>query len=169
MLPYYFASYIKSPIWKNMLSKFKFEMSKNSWLGSIAYQWEKSSRKKILIIIIIIMITTLKYSKYYCTRNWEPSYSIIFFFFLIFVFNFDFLIASKPKPRQFLLWLKKIVLPHRIYCFNFFQIDGVKQYHFQFFELFSVILTRTNYSQNLKFCVRYYFGTPYKLLDNTIR
>ena len=126
-------------------------------------------------MVMTIMMSLNKNGNYYCTKNLKPCYSIIFVFFLFFFkffYNFDFLITSKtnlppPLPKH-PLSLKKFILSYRICCQNFIQIDNVQKCHFQFFKLFSVILTPKKFSKNLKLRIRYFLETSYNILRGKI-
>ena len=71
----------------------------------------------------------------------------------MFFFYLDFLINSKSKPRPLSSIAQKnfvaFTAQNSIYCPNFIQIDNVQQCHFQFFELFWVMLTPKIFSKNL--------------------
>ena len=84
-----------------------------------------------------------------------------FFLFSKIFFNVDFPNQSAAHIHP---WLTKFVFSHRIHCPNFILIDNVQQCHFQFFELFWVILTPKFFSIHLKPRVRYSFGTPFNIL-----
>ena len=84
-----------------------------------------------------------------------------FFEFLKFWFSYKF--QAKVAPT-FALGSKNLFSRIEFTVQIFVYMDTVQQCHFQFFELFWVILTPKNFSKNLKRRLRYFFATPFNIL-----